>query len=122
MSKFAPTSQLDAALNYIGGGDYMCVCSTQPTTYTEANATYMLAKVAMAGGDFVVADDSGNRKVTMAAKSGVSITNSGNAQHIAIIKSGDTTLRFVTTCTLQALTAGGTVDIPAWKDTMAQPT
>jgi hypothetical protein len=122
MAKSAPDATLDGGLNYIDGSDFMSVCSTQPTTYTEARTTYMLAEVAMAAGDIVIADDSNGRKATMAAKSAVTITNSGTAQHIALTKAGDTTLRLVTTCTSQALTAGGTVDIPSWKANCTDPT
>jgi len=89
MAKIAPDAMIDSALDYVAGGDYLCVCSTQPTTYEQANTTYMLAKVAMAGGDFVKADDTSGRELTMGAKSAVPITNSGDAQHIAIIKSGE---------------------------------
>lgn len=122
MAKQAPDVMIDAALDYVGGGDFMVVCSAEPTTYAEANATYMLAKVPMAGGDFTKANDTSGRKVTMAAKSGVSITNGGTATHVAIIKSGDTTLRYVTTCTSQVLTGGGTVDFPTWKINIQDPT
>jgi hypothetical protein len=122
MAKQAPDAMIDAALDYVAAGDFMVVCSAEPTTYAEANATYMLAKVAMAGGDFAKANDTSGRKVTMGAKSGVSITNGGTATHVAIIKSGDTTLRYVTTCTGQVLTSGGTVDFPAWKINIQDPT
>jgi len=122
MAKVAPDAMIDSALSYVGAGDWMCVCSTQPATYTDAFTTLMLAKVAMVAGDFVNADDTSGRKCTIAAKSGVSITNSGTAGFVAIVKSGDTTLRYVTTCTSQALTAGGTVDIPSWKINIADPT
>jgi len=60
---------------------------------------------------------------TVAAQSGVLIDSSGTATHIAGTKSGDTTLRWVTTCTSQALTANGsnTVNIPAFDDEVADP-
>jgi hypothetical protein len=122
MAKAAPDAMIDASLDYAAASDYMCVCSTQPTTYTEAYTTYMLARTAMTGGDFTKADDTSGRKVTMTAKSAVSITNSGTAAHIALVASGGTTLRYVTTCTSQALTASGTVDVPAWKINIADPT
>ncbi len=122
MGKLAPDATLDGGLNYIDGADFMSVCSSQPTTYTEARTDYMLAEVAMAAGDIVIADDSNGRKATMAAKSAVPIINSGTAQHIALTKEGDTTLRLVTTCTPQVLTAGGTVDVPSWKANCTDPT
>lgn len=122
MAKQAPDAMIDAALDYVAGCDKMVACSAEPTTYAEANATYALADVAMAGGDFTKANDTSGRKVTMAAKSGVAIDTSGTATHVALIKTGDTTLRYVTTCTSQSLTSGGTVDFPAWKINIADPT
>jgi hypothetical protein len=122
MGKVAPDAAIDGGLTYIDGSDYMCVCSQEPTDYTDAYTTSMLARVAMAAGDIVIADDTNGRKATMAEKLAVTITNSGTATHIALVKVGDTTLRYVTTCTSQALTAGGTVDIPTWKVNIQDPT
>ena len=126
MAKWANDALMDAGLDYIRGNcNSMIVCSAQPTTYTEATSTYALADVAMTinTGDYTLADgDSNGRKITVAAKTGVTIDASGTATHVALVKTGDTTLRYVTTCTSQALTAGGTVDFPAWKITIADPT
>ena len=122
MGKVAPDAAIDGGLTYIDGSDVMCVCSAEPTTYTEAYVTYMLATVAMAAGDILIADDTNGRKATMAEKLAVEILASGTATHIALVKVGDTTLRYVTTCTSQALTDGGTVDIPTWKINIQDPT
>lgn len=122
MAKFAPDAAIDGGLNYIDGSDFMCICSTQPTTYAQARTDYMLAEVAMAAGDIVLADDTSGRKATMAAKAGVAITNGGTALHIALVATGDSSLRYVTTCTSQALVAGGTVDVPTWKINIGDPT
>lgn len=121
MGKLAPDAFLDAALDYAAGADYLCVCADTPTDYTGAYTTYMLAKVAVDSGDFTKADDTSGRKVTIGAQSGLTIDNTGTATHIALVKTGDTTLRYVTTCTSQALGAGGTVDVPAWKITISDP-
>lgn len=122
MAKASPDAVIDAALDYVAACDLMIVCSAQPTTYAEATATYDLADVAMAGGDFAKADDTSGRKLTMAAKSSVTIDHSGTATHIALCRSADSSLRYVTTCTSQSLTAGGTVDFPAWKINIGDPT
>lgn len=124
MAKSVSTTVLDLALNDIKtNGNAMKVCSTQPTTYAEANATYMLASVAMATGDYTLAaGDTSGRKVTTAAKNGITISNSGTAAHVAITNSGDSSLKLVTTCTSQALSTGGTVDVPAWKWEINSPT
>ena len=122
MAKLIPDAILDAMLT-AAQGDQICVCSTQPTDYTQANATYMLAKTALVGGDFTKADGTTNgRKNTVAAKAGVVITNSGSAQHVAI--TSGTTLVRVTTCTAQTLTAGGgaTVDIGSHSHELADVT
>lgn len=116
MSKYLPTATNDGELDLIASATEEVVCSTQPTTYAEAHTAYMLAHVVMVGGDFTkAAGDVSGRKVTAAAKSGISITNSGTALHVALTITGTSTLLLVTTCTSQALTAGGTVDVPAWK-------
>jgi hypothetical protein len=120
--KLAPDAMIDGALDYAAGSDYYCVCSGSPTTYTQAYTTNMLARIIVSSGSFVKADDASGRKVTMTAAPSVPITNSGFAEAVALVKVGDTTLRYCTTCTGQQLTAGGTVDIPSWKINIADPT
>lgn len=124
MAKSVNATVLDAALNLIkNNANQMVVCSAQPTTYAEANATYKLASVAMAAGDYTLAaGDTSGRKVTMAAKTGISIATSGTATHIALIDTVNSVLYLVTTCTSQALNTGGTVDIPTWKYEIQNPT
>jgi len=125
MGKLAPDAMIDGSLDYVASSDYMCVCSGSPTTYTQAYTTNLLAKVAMSSGSFTKADDTVSpygRKVTMSAASGVPITASGDALAVALVKTGDSSLRYVTTCTQQALVSGGTVDIPAWKIQIGDPT
>ena len=126
MGKVAPDAMLDAALAYVAASDLMIVCSTVPTSYAEATGTYDLADIALTAGDgngdYVIANDTSGRKLTIATQSTVPIDHNGTALHVALCKVGDTTLRYVTTCTSQALTGGGTVDIPAWKINIADPT
>jgi hypothetical protein len=119
MAKWQNDLMLDAALDYISSNvNEMHVCTNQPTTRTEATTTYNLATVAFGSGDCAKADgDTDGRKMTFAAKNGVSVTASGDADHIALTSAGD--LLLVTTCTTQTLTNGNTVNIPAWKDEIA---
>lgn len=123
MAKWANDGLMDAGLNYVkANATRMCACSAQPTTYTEAITTFELADVTVATGDFTLADgDVSGRKATVAAKTAVPIDNSGTATHVALVSVSDTTLRYVTTCTSQALTAGGTVDFPAWDIEILDP-
>lgn len=125
MAKATPDAVLDKPLDEIATATRMIACSAQPTTYTEANATYALADVTMSGGDFVKANgDTSGRKVTVGAKSSVLIDTSGTANHVALVRTADSTLLYVTTCTSQALTANGsnTVNFPAWDIEFADPT
>lgn len=124
MGKAAPDATIDSMFDYIDQSDLMTVCNAEPTTYTEATSTFKLADVAMTPDtDFSKANgDTNGRKVTVAAKSAVPVDSSGTATHIALVRTTGTTLRYVTTCTSQALTAGNTVNVPAWDIEVADPT
>jgi hypothetical protein len=122
MAKIAPDAAIDGGLTYIDGANYQCLCSAQPTTYSDAREQYMLAEVAMAAGDILVADDANGRKATMGAKAGVAVTTGGTVTHVALVATGDTTLRYVTTCTSKVITSDGTVDFPEWKVNIQDPT
>lgn len=125
MAKSVHNDVLDGALNIVkNNATRMTACSAEPTTYAEGNATYALAAVTVASGDFTNADgDTSGRKCTVAAKSGVLIDASGTATHIALLDVTNSKLLYVTTCTSQALTANGsnTVDFPSWKFEIADP-
>lgn len=124
MGKVAPDAVMDAAFDYVDQSTEQTICSAVPTTYTEAHTTFKLAAVTMtADTDYTKADgDVSGRKVTVAAKSGISVASSGTATHIALTRVADSSLRYVTTCTSQALTSGNTVNIPAWDIEIADPT
>lgn len=117
MAKALGVEVQNAALtNISANGNQLVVCSAQPTTYAEANATYKLASVALAPGDFTqAAGDVSGRKVTVGAKAGIAVATSGTANHLAIIDTVNSLIKSVTTCTSQAINTGGTVDTPAYK-------
>ena len=120
MAKYASDAVLDGSLNIIkNNAAQMIACSTQPTTYNEANVTYKLAATAVTSTDFTVADDTSGRKVTVAAKTGVNVASSGTYQHVAYVSAD--ALLYVTTGTSQVLTAGNTVDFPQWKVNLQDP-
>jgi hypothetical protein len=134
MGKLAPDAMIDAALAYVAACDLLTVCQDTPASYADATGHAdaggdVLAEIAVTpgdgNGDFVIADDATGalgRKLTIGAQLAVSILHSGTATHIALTLAAGTTLRYMTTCTSQALTAGGTVDIPAWKIQIGDPT
>jgi hypothetical protein len=126
MAKFSSDTVMDAALDVVATATLLTVCSTQPTTYAEASSTYKLADIVLTpgdgNGDFTVADgDTNGRKVTVAQQADVDIDSDGTAEHVALCISGSSTLLYVTTCTSQALTSGGTVTVPAWDVEISDP-
>jgi hypothetical protein len=126
MAKTVHDDVLDGALNIIKNNcTRQVACSAQPTTYTEANATYALADITVDSADFTAANgDTSGRKLTVAAQTGVLIDASGTATYIALLDVANSKLLYVTTCTSQALTANGsnTVNFPAWDLEIADPT
>jgi len=122
MAKWASDLVMDAALDYVAGSTILTVCSAQPTTYTEATATYKLADVVVDAGDFTKANgDTSGRKVTVGAQNAVPVDTTGTATHIALSTTTGSTLRYVTTCTSQSLTSGNTVNVPAFDIEIADP-
>lgn len=123
MGKAAPDATIDSMFDYIDQSNIMHVCSAEPANYAGI-AAVSLADVALTPDtDFTKANgDVSGRKVTVAAKSGVTVDNSGTATHIAIARTTDSTLRYVTTCTSQVLTAGNTCNVPAWDIEVGDPT
>jgi hypothetical protein len=122
MAKIVHDDVLDGAFDVLDQADLMTVCAGQPTTRTEAITTFKLADVAMTPNtDYTKANgDTNGRKVTIAAKSAVPVDTTGTADHVALVDA--TRLLYVTTCTSQALTSGNTVNFPAWKVEIADPT
>lgn len=120
MPKFANDSVLDAALDKISTGTIMTICSSQPTTRTEAVTTYKLADVVIDSGDFTKSDGVTNgRKVTVSQQENLDVDASGTATHIAICDGS--TLLYVTTCTAQVMTAGNMVTTPSWNIEFSDP-
>jgi hypothetical protein len=123
MGKQAPDATIDAMFDYIDQSNIIHVCSAEPANYAGIAAVSLASTAMTPDTDYTKANgDTSGRKVTMAAKNTVSVGTSGTATHIAIARSTDSTLRYVTTCTSQALTSGNTVNIPAWKVEVGDPT
>jgi len=119
MAKYIPDANLDNQLDDLEGTS-IHVCSGQPADWSEI-AGLMLAEQAISGSYVKANGDTSGRKTTCPAQSAVSITSSGTATHLAI-SNGSSELYCVTTVTSQALTSGGTVDIPAWDAEIGDPT
>ena len=121
MAKSANDTVADAYLDEMkDNAVLLCACSAQPTTRTEAAVTYMLATVTISSSDFTIADGGfGGRKVTISAKSGITITNNGTITHLALVD--NSVLYFVTTTSSQTLAAGNLLNIPSWTITVNDP-
>jgi hypothetical protein len=123
MAKWANDSVMDAALAHVATCTMLRVCSSQPADRTAAIAATLAAVAMTAGagnGDYALADgDASGRKLTVLQQSAIGITASGTATHVTL--DDGATLRYVTTCTSQALTSGGTVTVPAWDIEIADP-
>jgi len=92
------------------------------TVVWTCRSNYALADVALVGGDFTKANgDTNGRKQTTGAKSSVSVHTSGTATHNAQVDDATKSLRYVTTCASQVLTAGNTVNFPAWDVEVSDP-
>ena len=118
MGKVVTNGFIDGGLNAIDGSTQISVCSAEPTSIGNIE-TVSLADNVISGADFTIADgDTSGRKVTIAQQSSVSIDTTETATHVAI---DDGTDYYVTICTSQALTSGGTVTIPAWDIEIADP-
>jgi len=126
MAKSVHNDVLDAALNYIkSNATSMILCNAQPTTYTEATATYALADITIDSADFTgPADgDTSGRKITVNAQTAVDVdaTDAGGTNHVALVDVLGTKLLYVTTAPDVAVDSAGTVNFAAWDIEILDP-
>lgn len=119
MAKAIPDPIIDLMLNQAEGTN-IHVCSSEPTDYADIAAVELATK-GMTGSYTKANGDTSGRKNTAPAQTDLDIDTSGTATHVAI-SNGSTTMYLVTTCTSQALTAGGTVDTSAFDHEILDPT
>jgi len=125
MAKELHDNVLDAALDHIASnGTKVTVCGTEPTTYAEANATYMLANVTVDGADFTgpVNGDTSGRKITLNAQSGITPSSAGTGNWVTILDVTNTAMLVKTSCPAKAFDTGDTIDIAAFDVEIADPT
>ena len=122
MAKFCSDNYMDAMLGLIDNATTMTICSAQPANQAGIAAVALADVTLTAGagnGDYTLANgDTSGRKLTVAQQSSVPIDTSGTATHVVL---DDGTNIYVTTCTSQALTSGGTVTVPAFDIEVADP-
>lgn len=125
---FVADLALDALLAYIAdSGTRLDVCTTEPTTYTEATSTNTLGNVTLTAGagngDYTIANgDTNGRKLTVAAQTIASASGSGTAASIAITD-GVSELLFTTAlASSQSVTSGNQIDVAAFDHEVADAT
>lgn len=125
MAKATPDDVLDAFLDEIALADRLYVCSAEPADFAGISAVALAEQTLTPGdgnGDFTIADgDTNGRKITVAQQSDIDIDASGDADHIVLADQANTRLIYVTTCTSQSLTSGGTVTVPEWDVELSDP-
>jgi hypothetical protein len=123
MAKKSDAVFLDGGLDRIDDCNRLNVCAGEPTNFANLTAT-RLASVTMTpgsgAGDYLKANgDVSGRKLSVLQQADIPISTSGSADHVVL---DDGTNIYVTTCTTQALTSGGTVTVPVWDIEIAAPT
>ena len=113
MAKWVDTAVLDVALTEIARAGRMLAVAGQPAGYAAA-VDGRLAEAALAPADFTLADSAGGRRVAVAAKNDVPVTEGGVADHVALVHDASSRLLYVTTCPPQELLAGGSVSFDSW--------
>ncbi len=132
MGKSVNDLVLDSALNYLkSNGNKLCVCTSEPTSYSAHIATYgsasgmVLAETVIDSGDYTGPEngDTSGRKIAVDAQTSISIDASASAEHVAIVNTtaSSEAILYVTTCTSQALTSGNKVNTPAWSVELRDP-
>ena len=118
MGKLSTDAFIDGGLDAIDNCTRLSVQPSEPASIANITAN-LLASVVIDGADFTKANgDVSGRKLTVAQQAAMSIVSTGTATHVAIDDGVDF---YVTTCTSQGLTSGGTVTNPAWDIEIADP-
>lgn len=117
MAKALDNSVLDTPLDKVATSTNVTLCSAQPASFAGIAAVALASGTHTAGvgnGSYTkAAGDVSGRKLVIAALSGLSVTATGTATHVAY--DDGVTLLAVATCASQALTSGGTVSIGSHK-------
>ncbi len=124
MSRFADDSLMDAMLAEIKTRpNLLTVTAGQPAGRTSAitQGGQMLAQVTMISTDFTgpANGDVSGRKLTVTQQTGLTVSASGNADHVCLTTAAS--LLYVTTATTQNLTAGNSLTVNAWDIEVLDP-
>jgi hypothetical protein len=126
MTKFAPDTTMDQMLTYIQSNcSHIHICSTQPTTYAHANASYSLgSKAHTITSTSNPSDYASGRVLAVGAATSITMGSSGSMQHVALTKSSGSVLLYVTTIAASSVTsvnASDKVNTSAFNINLADP-
>lgn len=118
VAKFTADIILDAACDYVKNNItemYICSGASNPADRAGAIAASLASKTNLTSGSFTGPADGtvSGRKITKNAETGISVGTGGTATVIALCSG--TTLLSCVTMTSQVLTAGNTVNTPAFR-------
>lgn len=116
MARYAPNGFYSNGFNSIRNGAVrrLLVLDSEVTVYANLAAA-TLAAVTIDNNDLTEANGTvSGRRLNVAQQADLSITASGDATHIAIVDDDANTVLYITVCTTQTLTSGGTVTVPTW--------
>lgn len=115
MAKVLSDAVYDAGLDVVATCTHLTFCSSQPANYAGIAAVALASATLTAGngnGDYVIADHTTGRKLTVGAQTGM--TPSGNGTITYAVLDNGTTLHAATTVTSQAVTTSQTWNSPAF--------
>lgn len=113
MGKLVPDTIIDNMLDEIvANATTIHFLTAEPANYAAISGLE-LASATISGSIVKANGDTSGRKATIPAQTGVSISTTGESDHVAL-SNGTDTLYLVTTHTAQTLTSGGTVDSSAF--------
>jgi hypothetical protein len=122
MAKYILPAAIQAGFSHIQASLVaLILCSTQPATYASAiAANCRMGSTAFVAANATVSAPAGGNDISFAAMPSIVVSADGNIDHVALV--GTTALLFVTTATSKAVTIGDQVNVPAFKDTISNPT
>jgi len=130
MAKSVHDDVLDQALTYLKTNvDTLYICSSAPTTYSQASSTYALGTKASFSitGSPANGSASNGRKIAVPAAGSITATAAGSLAHVALTGSiaSTQTLLYVTqvnASSAQAISASNTVNVGTWNIQINDPT
>jgi len=112
MGVWCNDAMLDTALNWLkNGADKLCLCSQQPTSYTEATSTYCLGSIAIGSANFGEIEDGlvSGRRVTVNVADAIPVGTTGVLNHVALVSDISQELLYVVPCPERDVAQGSEV-------------